>query len=62
VSMSDSGAADDSLHVAVVRHIGEAMRGWDVGTQGDSWVPEPSGEPRRDLPPLRLHEPQSQDR
>ena len=59
LSMGDSGSGDDSVHIAVIEHVGEAMRGWDTETRGDSWAPASSEEPRRDLPPLRLREARS---
>jgi hypothetical protein len=62
LSMSDPGPGNDRLHVAVIEHIGDAMRGWDSATGGDSWTPSPvQEETRRDLPPLRLREPRDKD-
>lgn len=57
VSMADSDSGDGSVHVAVVEHVGAAMRDWDTSTRGDSWTPEPADE-GKDLPPLRLSEPE----
>ena len=59
MSMTDSGAADECMHVSVIEHVGEAMRDWDSSTRGDSWVPPSTYEEQgsRDLPPLRLREP-----
>lgn len=58
LSMADSDSGDGSVHVAVVEHVGAAMRDWDTSTRGDSWTSEPVDE-AENLPPLRLHEPQA---
>ena len=55
VNMSDSGTAIDSLHVAVIEHVGDAMHGWDTDLRGGSWTPA-SRSTSPDLPPLRLGE------
>lgn len=43
------------LHGASIRHVGEAMEGWDTDIRGGFWVPTSSG-PSTDLPPLRLEQ------
>jgi len=46
----------DSLHVAVIERVGEAMESWDSPTRGGSWTPDRTAEERKDLPPLRFGE------
>jgi hypothetical protein len=53
--MADSGDADDRLHVAAIRQVGEAMRGWDNDSRGGSWTPEQRSA-STDLPPLRFRD------